>query len=125
MDLAILYKFFFDLPFSEIRVLLIYYLTYSKFNININSNLGILMTPQTYRFCNFFTKVPQNEDPLCPSSLILVNDASEYKKAKGVNKIFFLKIIHNEYKDVLLNKNCIRHSMNRVQNKIIELELME
>ena len=69
--------------------------------------------------------MPQNEDPLCPSSLILVNDASEYKKAKGVNKIFFLKVIHNEYKDVLLNKNCIRHSMNRVQNKIIELELME
>ena len=54
-----------------------------------------------------------------------MNDASEYKKAKGVNKIFFLKVIHNEYKDVLLNKNCIRHSMNRVQNKIIELELME
>ena len=24
---------------------------------------------------------------------------------------------HGEYKDVLLNKNCLRHSMNRIQSK--------
>ena len=26
-------------------------------------------------------------------------------------------IIHNEYKDVLLNTKCIRHSMNIIQSK--------
>ena len=26
-------------------------------------------------------------------------------------------ISHNEYKDVLLNNKCIRHSMNRIQRK--------
>ena len=26
-------------------------------------------------------------------------------------------IIYNEYKDVLLNDKCIRHSMNRIQSK--------
>ena len=26
-------------------------------------------------------------------------------------------ISHNEYKDVLLNNKCIRHSMNRIQSK--------
>ena len=26
-------------------------------------------------------------------------------------------ISHNEYKDVLLNKKCLRHSMNRIRNK--------
>ena len=26
-------------------------------------------------------------------------------------------ISHNEYKDVLLNNKCIRHSMNRIQCK--------
>ena len=31
------------------------------------------------------------------------------KKAKGVNKNVVTTIIHNEYKDVLLNNKCIRH----------------
>ena len=26
-------------------------------------------------------------------------------------------ISHHEYKDVLLNKKCLRHSMNRIQSK--------
>ena len=26
-------------------------------------------------------------------------------------------ISHNEYKDVLLNNKCIRHSMNKIQSK--------
>ena len=26
-------------------------------------------------------------------------------------------IIYNEYKDILLNNKCIRHSMNRIQSK--------
>ena len=49
--------------------------------------------------------------------LYLVNDKSEYKKAKGVNRNVVATISHNEYKDVLLNKKCLRHSMNRIQSK--------
>ena len=36
----------------------------------------------------------------------LVDDNSEYKKAKDVNKNVAATIGHNEYKDVLLNKKC-------------------
>ena len=34
-----------------------------------------------------------------------------------MNKNVIATIIHNEYKDVLLNNKCIRHSMNRIQSK--------
>ena len=44
----------------------------------------------------------------------LVDDNSEHKKAKDVNKYVVAAIIHNEYKDALLNKKCLRHSMNRI-----------
>ena len=47
----------------------------------------------------------------------LVDDKSEQKKAKGVNKNVAATISDNEYKDVLLNKKCFRHSMNRIQSK--------
>ena len=43
----------------------------------------------------------------------LIDNNSEYKKAKEVNRNIVEKITHNEYKDVLLNNNFIRHSMNR------------
>ena len=49
--------------------------------------------------------------------LYLVDDNSEHKKAKGVNKNIVAIISHNEYKDVLLNKKCLRHSVNRSQSK--------
>ena len=42
---------------------------------------------------------------------------SEHKKSKGVNKIVVATISNIEYKDVLLNQKCLRHSMNRIQNK--------
>ena len=45
-----------------------------------------------------------------------------YKKAKGVNKNVFATVIPNEYKHVLLNNKCIRHSMNRFKGKTIEQE---
>ena len=45
----------------------------------------------------------------------LVDYDSEYKKTKGLNKNFVKKITHNENKDVLLNKKCLRHLMNRIQ----------
>ena len=47
----------------------------------------------------------------------LVEDSSEHKKAKGVNRNVAATISHNEYKDVLLNKKCLRHSINTIQSK--------
>ena len=47
----------------------------------------------------------------------LVDDNSEHKKANDVKKNVVATIIHNEYKDVLLSKKCLRHSMNRIQSK--------
>ena len=49
--------------------------------------------------------------------LFLVNDFSEYEKTKSVNKNVVAKISHNEYKDILLEKKCLRHLMNRIQSK--------
>lgn len=43
----------------------------------------------------------------------LIDDSNENTKAKVVNKSFVSSTSQNEYKDVLLSKNCIRHSMNR------------
>ena len=57
--------------------------------------------------------------------LYLVDDNSEHEKAKGVNKTVVATISHNEYKDVLLNKKCLRHSMNRIQSKDHEIETYE
>ena len=48
----------------------------------------------------------------------LVDDNSEHKKAKGVNRNVVAKIIHSKYKDALFNNKCLRHSMNRIQSKI-------
>ena len=45
-------------------------------------------------------------------SFLVVNN-SEHKKAIGVNRNVVATISHNEYKDVLLNNKCLRHSMNR------------
>ena len=46
---------------------------------------------------------------------ILASKSSENKKAIEVNKN--VTISPNEYKDVSLNKKCLRHSMNRIQSK--------
>ena len=47
----------------------------------------------------------------------LVDDNSEHKKAKGVNRNVVAIISHNEYKDLPLNNKCLRHSMNTIQSK--------
>ena len=47
----------------------------------------------------------------------LVNYNSEHKKAKVVNRNVVATIRHNEDNDVLFNKKCLRHSMNRIQSK--------
>ena len=49
--------------------------------------------------------------------MILVSDSNEYKKAKGVNKIAAAEISNNWYKDILLDKKYLSHSMNRFQSK--------
>ena len=46
----------------------------------------------------------------------LVDNNSEHKKAKGVTKNVAERISHSEYY-VLLNQNCLRHSINRTQSK--------
>ena len=55
----------------------------------------------------------------------LVNDNIEHKKAKGVNRSVVATISHNEYKDVLLNKKCLRHLINRIQSKDHKIETYE
>ena len=47
------------------------------------------------------------------------------KKAKGINKNVTATISHNEYKDVLLNRKCLRHSMNMIQSKDHRLGIYE
>ena len=49
--------------------------------------------------------------------LYLVNDNSEQKKAKDVNRNVVATICHNKYKDDLLNKKYLKHSMKRIQSK--------
>ena len=46
----------------------------------------------------------------------LVDEISKHKKAKGVNGVV-PAIILNKCKNVLLNKKCLRHLMNRIQGK--------
>ena len=55
----------------------------------------------------------------------LVNDNSEHKKAKGVNTNVIATICHNEHKNVLLNKKCLRNSMKRIQSKDHKIETYE
>ena len=44
----------------------------------------------------------------------LVDDISEQKNTKGVYKSAVATISHNEYKNILLNNKCKRHSINRI-----------
>ena len=48
----------------------------------------------------------------------LVGDHSEHKKGKGVNRNVVATISHNEYKGILFNNKCLRHSINRIQSKV-------
>ena len=47
----------------------------------------------------------------------MVCDDSEHEKAKGFNKYVVGAIGQNEYKGVLLNKNYLKHLINRIQSK--------
>ena len=46
----------------------------------------------------------------------LVDDSSEHKKVKSVNKNVIEKLTHSDWKSVLLKKKCLRHSINRIQS---------
>ena len=46
----------------------------------------------------------------------LLDNNSEYKKAKGVNGNVVLRSIHKEYKASLLHNKCLKHSMNIIQS---------
>ena len=48
---------------------------------------------------------------LKPKMYSLLADDNEHEKAKSMNKNIVATIRYNEYKDVLLNNNCLRHSM--------------
>ena len=54
---------------------------------------------------------------LRPKTYSFLENKSECKKTKGVNKMVVASVSHNEYKNVLLNDTCIRLSMNRIQGK--------
>ena len=43
----------------------------------------------------------------------MIDDTSEHKKS--LNKNIVVTISHNVDRDVLLNKKCLRHSMNMTQ----------
>ena len=47
----------------------------------------------------------------------LVDDNSEHKKVRWVNKNVVATISHKENKDVSMHKKCLRHSMKRIQSK--------
>ena len=47
----------------------------------------------------------------------LMDDSSENRKAKSVNKNVVVTISHNKSKDVWLNKKYLRHSMNIIKIK--------
>ena len=55
----------------------------------------------------------------------LVDDNSEHKRAKGMNRNVVETISHNQYKGLLLNNKRLRHSMNRIQIKDHKIELMK
>ena len=44
----------------------------------------------------------------------LIDNNSEHKKSKGINKNVVKRISHSEYREVLLNQICLRHSLNLI-----------
>ena len=54
----------------------------------------------------------------------LVDDNREHKKAKGASKNIVATSL-NKYKDVSLNKKCLRHSVNRIQSKNHKIGIYE
>ena len=55
----------------------------------------------------------------------LVDDISEHKKAKVVNKYFVERISYHKYKNVLMNRKCLRYSVIWSQSKNHRIETYE
>ena len=84
----------------------------SKYYDNSNKSIAGKMKDETGSFANKeFLGLKRKMYSL------LVDDSSEDKKAKDVNKNVVDKITHNEYKDVLFIPKCLRRSMNIIQSK--------
>ena len=47
------------------------------------------------------------------------------KKSKDANRNVVATISYNEYKDILLNDKCLRHSINRIQSKDCRVGIYE
>ena len=47
----------------------------------------------------------------------LVDGNGKHKKVKSVSKNVVATISHNEFKNVLFNKKCLRYSVNKIQRK--------
>ena len=62
---------------------------------------------------------------LKPKMYSFLVDNNNHKKVKGVNKNVVQTIPHNEYKGILLNKKCLRHSMKRIQSKVHKIRTYE
>ena len=54
--------------------------------------------------------------------IYITEDSHECKGAKGINVGANIK--HEEYESVLFNKICMRHEMNRIQNKDHNIKLI-
>ena len=91
--------------FSDNREMLSFsnYSTKSKYYDNTNKLLAGKMKNETVGVAiEEFVELKPN------MYSYFVNDNSEHKKAKDVNRNVIAAISHNEYKDVLLNKKCLR-----------------
>ena len=55
----------------------------------------------------------------------LVDDNSEDKKPNDANNGFVEKIGHSDYKDVLLNRKCLRRLLSRIQSRSYKIATYE
>ena len=89
--------------------------TFRFSNSSTHSNPMIILTNQSLGNDKTATFTIQQSVRLNPRMYsFLVDDNSEHKKAKGMNRNNVATINYNKYTDVLLNNKCIRHSINRI-----------
>ena len=80
---------------------------------------------EMFDFSNYSPKLKYDESNKLVMCSVLLDDSSEHKKTKDVNKTIVATISHGEDRDILLNKKCLRHSMNKIQNKKHEIRTYE
>ena len=77
-----------------------------------------------FDFSNYSPKLKYDESNKLVMCSVFLDDSSEHKKTV-VNKNIVGIISHGEDRDILLNKKCLRHSMNKIQNKKHETKRYE